>query len=181
MRRRALRATLVLAVAAASAGCGWGRLIYRRATAHRIIRVPSAGMTPTIKPGDMAAVEEGYYRDQPVRRFDIVTFKLSPEHFSEIMAGMEENAEYVQRVVGLGGETLEIKGGRVYVDGSALEETFAAVPFAEDEPFGPVKIPPDEVFLLGDNRPNSLDGRYWARPTLKRREITGKVVEIFPQ
>jgi signal peptidase I len=180
MRRRALRLTLALPLLVTLGGCQAWRIIQRAAT-HRIIRVPSEGMSPTIKPGDMAAVEEGYYGEQPVRRFDVVTFKLSPENFSEIMTGMDENAVYVQRVVGLGGETLEIKGGRIYVDGSALEETFAAVPFAEEVPFGPLKIPPDEVFLLGDNRPNSLDGRYWARPTLKRRQILGKVVEIFPQ
>ena len=180
MRRRALRLTLSLPLLLTLGGCQAAKIIFRSAT-HRIISVPSEGMAPTIRPGDMAAVEEGYYRAQPVRRFDVVTFKLAPENFSELMSDMDAGAIYVQRVVGLGGETLEIKGGKVLIDGRALEEPFATVPFAEEPPFGPVKIPEGEFFLLGDNRPNSLDSRYWARHTLRQPQLLGKVVEIFRQ
>ena len=180
MRRRALRLTLSLPLLLTLGGCQAARLI-QRAAAHRVIKVPSAGMAPTINPGDMALVEEGYYRSHPVGRFDIVTFRLSPEHFSEVMEGMDEKAEYVQRVVGLGGETLEIEGGRILVNGRVLEEPFASAPLDSKSSFGPVEIPPGVVFLLGDNRPNSLDGRYWARPTLGTGNIIGRVDQILPQ
>ena len=180
MNRRALRLTLPLPLLLTLGGCQAAHWV-QRAAAHRVIKVPSAGMAPTINPGDMAWVEDGYYRGRPVERFDIVTFRLSPEHFSEFMGGMDEEAEYVQRVIGLGGETLEIKAGRVFVDGRPLEEPFDRVPFVQESPFGPVRIPPGEVFLLGDNRPNSLDGRYWARPTLSTGNIIGKVGQILPQ
>ena len=180
MSRRAFGLALSLPLLLTLGGCQAARWV-QRAAAHRVIKVPSAGMAPTINPGDMALVEEGYYRGRPVERFDIVTFRLSPEHFSGLMEGMDEKAEYVQRVVGLGGETLEIKAGRVFVNGRALEEPFAPVPLGSESSFGPVGIPPGEVFLLGDNRPNSLDGRYWARPTLGTGNIIGRVTQILPQ
>ena len=180
MTRRASRLALALPLLFASVGCEVGRRAYYAST-HQIVRVPTGNMLPTVKPGDMAAVKEGFYSDHPVQRFDLVMFKLPPENISEEMQGIDENTKYVKRVIGLGGETLEIKGGSIYVDGRPLAEPFATVPLAAADAFGPVKIPVGEFFLMGDNRPNSLDGRYWARPTLKKQYILGKVVEIFPQ
>jgi len=180
MRHRSSKLLLPLSLLLTLCGCQTGRTVYYAAT-RRLISVPSEGMMPTIKPGDMAAVDKRPYRNSPVRRFDLVTFKLSPEHFSELMTGMDADDQYVQRVVGLGGETLEIRGGIVYIDGRELEEPFATIPSAPREAFGPVKIPAGEFFLLGDNRPNSMDGRHWARPTLRQQNITGKVVEILPR
>ncbi len=180
MKRRARRFILSLPLLLAPAGCDAGRRLYY-ASAYRIVRVPTGNMVPTVKPGDAAAVDEGYYSGHPVERFDLVTFRLPRENMTEEMESVGEGTVYLKRVVGLGGETLEIKGGRVYVDGRALEEPFATVPLGAEDAFGPVRIPEGEFFLMGDNRQNSLDGRYWARPTLKKQYILGKVVQIFPQ
>ena len=182
MIRRAFKLTLSLPLLLALGGCNGGRAIYH-AVAHRIVKVPTEAMVPTIKPGDRAAVDERYYANHPVQRFDMVTFKLPAENLTAEMAGMmtDENTIYLKRVIGLGGETVEIRGGRIYIDGRELEEPFATVPLTPRDEFGPVKIPEGEFFLMGDNRQNSLDGRYWARPTLKRQYILGKVVEIFLQ
>ncbi len=180
MRRRALRLFLPLPLLLASGGCETGRRVYYAAT-HRIVRVPTGAMLPTIKPGDAAAVNEHYYSTHPVERFDMVTYRLPRENVPAGVTGIDENTQYLKRVVGLGGETLEIKGGRVYIDGRVLEEPFATAPLREQDAFGPLKIPEGEYFILGDNRQDSLDSRYWARPTLKKQYITGKVVEVFPQ
>ncbi|MCA1618491.1 MAG: signal peptidase I [Acidobacteria bacterium] len=180
MKRHAFKLVLSLPLLFASGGCDAGRRVYYAST-HQIVRVPTGNMEPTIKPGDSAAVDLGYYSEHPVQRFDLVTFKLARENISPEMLGMDETTVYLKRVVGLGGETLEIKRGSVYIDGRALDEPFTAVPFFENEKFGPVKIPEGEYFLMGDNRPNSLDGRYWARPSLKKQQLLGKVVKIFPQ
>ena len=178
MKRRAFKLILSLPLLFTSGGCDAGRRLYYAST-HQVVRVPTGNMEPTIKPGDMAAVDTGYYSGHPVQRFDLVMFKLAPENISPEMEGMD--TVYLKRVVGLGGETLEIKGGGVYIDGRALEEPFTAIPSDAREEFGPLKIPAGEFFLMGDNRPNSLDGRYWARPTLKQQQLLGKVVKIFPQ
>lgn len=181
MRRRALKLFLMLPLLLTLGGCEAARWVIQRASSYQAIKVTTEGMSPTLKPGDKAIVEVGYYHQHPVERFDIVTFKLSPAHFSDVMRGMNENDLYVQRVIGLGGETVEIRDSRIFINGRVLEEPFATVPFDKRELFGPVKAPPDEVFLLGDNRMNSLDGRYWARPTLATGNIHGKVTQIFPQ
>ena len=181
MRSRVLRLILACPLLLALGGCDGGRGIYYALT-HRIVRVPTEAMMPTIKPGDTAAVDLGYYSERPPERFDLVMFEWPAENIpAEMMGAMDENTLYVKHVVGLGGETLEVKGGRVYIDGRVLDEPFNTVPLEAKEKFGPVKIPEGEYFLMGDNRPNSLDGRYWARPTLKMQHILGRVVELFPQ
>ena len=177
---RASRRVLTFAVLAAcccAAACSPRRIYY--AATHQIVRVPTSNMEPTIKVGEMAAVDTGYYEHHPVERFDMVILTLPPENIDPERLGTQEGTVYLKRVVGLGGETLEIKDGRVYVDGRALEETFETVPLGPDDKFGPVRVPAGEYFLLGDNRQNSLDSRYWPKPTLPKRNLLGKVAEIF--
>ena len=182
MRASARRHVLLIVVALACsclAACVSPRKFYYAAT-HKIVRIPTENMLPTIKVGDHAAVDMGYYDKHPVERFDMVVFTLPPENVSDI-PGVNKDTVYLKRVVGLGGETLEIKDGRVYVDGRALEEPFATVPLEPINKFGPLRVPEGEYFLLGDNRPNSADSRYWPRPTLPKRNLLGKVVEIFTE
>lgn len=138
-------------------------------------------MLPMIRPGDYAAVDMSYYVAHPVRRFEMVVFKLAEDNIPRDLTESDRDTIYLQRVVGLGGETLEIKGGRIYINGQQLNESFNTVPLNGRGNFGPVTIPDGEYFLMGDNRPNSMDSRYWARPTLRQQSILGKVVEIFPQ
>ncbi len=117
-----------------------------------------------------------------VKRGDIVVFKY-PE---------EPERDFIKRVIGLPGETLEVRDKRVYVNRQPLEEPYAhyslppaATPsefhevtsFDVRERYGPVTVPPAHYFVMGDNRDNSQDSRYWG--FLPRENIKGKALVIY--
>ena len=72
---------------------------------------------------------------------------------------------------------IEIKKGLIYINDNLVNETFGKIEEGKD--FPAVKIPENEYFLVGDNRPQSIDSRYWEKPTIKREDIYGKVTTII--
>ncbi len=146
--------------------------------APKIYRVPTGAMSPTIKVGDSILTDETFYLKNPVQRFDIVLFKAA-EVVNTEESQIDENQRWVMRVVGLGGETVEIKNGKVFINNKPLRELFKTEP--SDDDFGPLLIPEGEFFILGDNRPNSADSRFWPDPTLSQKAITAKVIKVLPQ
>jgi signal peptidase I len=147
------------------------------ATTHQIVRLQDEAMLPTIEPGSLAAVDTSYYAKNPVRRFDLIAFKAPPPEGDPAA----EEVFVLKRVIGLGGETLSISGGAVYVNGLRLEEPFTKIPHPAGEEFEPVSIPEGEYFFMGDNRPNSLDSRFWSKHAVGKSRFMGKVVEIFKE
>jgi len=134
-------------------------------------------MSPTINPGDGAIGDEVSYRlGAQIERFDIVVFK-APKH--PTMGSTDEyEVKYVFRVIGLSGEKVEIRKGVVWINDRVLEEPFEKIP--DERGFLPIVIPENEYFLLGDNRPNSWDGRDWVPGTIRKEDIYGEVVKILP-
>jgi signal peptidase I len=129
-------------------------------------------MSPTINIGDhLGTVEIKSNKLNPIERFDIVVYKAQP---TKINVG--EVKYLAHRVVGLPNEKIEIKKGAVFINDKLLEEPFERNVGGPD--FPAPTIPENEYFLLGDNRPNSLDSRYWNKPTIKRENIYGKVTTI---
>jgi signal peptidase I len=116
-----------------------------------------------------------------IRRRDIIVFKY-PE---------DPERDFIKRVIGLPGETVEVREKKVYINGTALDEPyvhFLAPPSAPSElhevtsfdvreRFGPVTVPADQYFMMGDNRDNSADSRYWG--FLRRDYIKGKALVIY--
>lgn len=162
MQRRPRAAWLVLLSFCATLGCGYG-----------LVKVPTGAMEPTI-PIDSYVSWEATPAD--IGRFDLVLHTLPLDDFLR-RTGAREDTRYIFRVVGLGGEKVEIKHGQVFVDDQALEEPFGKV--GSDDNFGPLVVPRGEFFLLGDNRPESNDSRFWKPPTIGRERIVGRVLKIF--
>jgi signal peptidase I len=116
-----------------------------------------------------------------VKRLDIVVFKY-PE---------EPERDFIKRVIGLPGDTVELRSKKVYVNGQPLDEPYVhflegpshgaegaeVTSFDVRERYGPVTVPPDQYFVMGDNRDNSQDSRYWG--FLRRDYIKGKALIIY--
>ena len=97
-------------------------------------------------------------------RGDIVLFKRD----------IPDSKVYAKRIVGLPGDTIEIKHGVTYINGEALEEKYLRET-PDDEDFGPFNVPEDSYFMMGDNRNNSYDSRYWDEHFVPRKSIISKV------
>jgi signal peptidase I len=128
-----------------------------------------------------SAIERALLPERSIRRGDIIVFKY-PE---------DRERDFIKRVIGLPGETLEVKDKRVYINGKRLDEPYVhfleppsgASAFSEitsydlRERYGPITIPADKYFVMGDNRDNSQDSRYWG--LLPRDDVKGRAVMIY--
>ncbi|MCR4657645.1 MAG: signal peptidase I [Lachnospiraceae bacterium] len=126
--------------------------------------IPSASMETTIMTGDRIFGNRLAYINSDPQRGDIVIFRFPDD----------EKQLFIKRVIGLPGETLFIQDGKVYINGS---ETPLDEPYVNGEPlgdYGPVTVPEGAYFMLGDNRNNSADSRYWNNPFVYRDKILGK-------
>jgi len=138
-------------------------------------KLPTESMAPTLMLGDHVIVNKKYYTMMKPQRGDVVIFPYpkNPEK------------DYLKRVVGLPGETIEIKDKQVYINGQPLEEPY--VMYTQSRPlppsmaamdkFGAVTVPNGKLFVLGDNRDNSLDSRYFG--VVDIATLKGKALYIY--
>ncbi|HAG70310.1 MAG TPA: signal peptidase I [Lachnospiraceae bacterium] len=126
--------------------------------------IPSASMETTIMTGDRIFGNRLAYINSEPQRGDIIIFKFPDD----------EKQLFIKRVIGLPGETLMVRDGLVYINGS---DTPLDEPYVNGEPFGdygPVTIPEGGYFMMGDNRNNSADSRFWNNPFVYSDKILGK-------
>jgi signal peptidase I len=143
-------------------------------------KVTTEGMSPTLNPGDAFTANPFAYQSDPVGRFEIVVFK-APEEVKRF-TGETGEVRFVQRVIGLPQEKLEIKDNKIYINDELLDEPFEKYVDIDDERknFSAIVIPENHYFLMGDNRPNSMDSRYFYSSTIKKEDIYSKILEIYP-
>ena len=123
-------------------------------------------MNPVLKNGDVVLVNRILYDASSPKRGDIIVFKPN---------GNENLHSYVKRIVGLPGETVQIKDGAVYIDGKKLKESYKTTSLEEAGlAAGEITLGGNEFFVLGDNRESSEDSRMADIGNVKRSEIEGK-------
>jgi signal peptidase I len=130
------------------------------------ITVPSESMYPTIKINDRIIVTRIYNYDK-LKRGNVIVF-----HSDEL------HEELVKRLIGLPGDTVDVKEDGVYVNGTKLDESYVVNHGGKT---GSYKVPAGEYFFLGDNRSNSFDSRLWKDSYIPKSQLKGKAVyTIFP-
>ncbi|MCA1584491.1 MAG: signal peptidase I [Acidobacteria bacterium] len=164
--------------------------LFIRTFVVQAFKIPTSSMEPNLLVGDHLLVnkfvfaptatplERGLLPIREIRRGDVVVFKY-PE---------DPERDFIKRVIALPGETVELRNQKIVVDGTVVEERYAhyLLPAAGDsegagvdvrERYGPVTVPGDHLFVMGDNRDNSQDSRYWG--FLPRHYVKGRALVIY--
>lgn len=133
-------------------------------------RIPSGSMEPTVQTGDQIFGNRLAYKKKDPQRLDIVIFRYPDD----------ERRLFIKRIIGLPGDVIDIRDGQVYVneEDTPLPDDYV-MPGAITEPgleTFPLVVPEDSYFLLGDNRENSRDSRFWEHPFVRKDKILGKAV-----
>lgn len=128
--------------------------------------IPSPSMVPTLMEGDRVLVNRFVYRWDAPERGDIVVFHPP----------IDPDVDYIKRVVAVGGDTVEVRDGRLVVNGKLLEEPYLNDGRMEGV-YPPDKVPEDHVFVMGDNRNASGDSRIWG--PVHEKALLGKAILIY--
>ena len=135
--------------------------------------VSGSSMETTLSSGDQLIVDKISYRFRDPQRYDIIVFPYK----------YEEDTYYIKRIIGMPGETIQVIGGYVYINGELLEsDIYGAEPMESGQLADqPITLGDDEYFVLGDNRNHSSDSRDPSVGVLKRSDLLGRAwVRIYP-
>jgi len=163
--------------------------LFVRTWVFQAFKIPTGSMEPNLLVGDHLIVNKMIFSPavtslerillprREIRRGDIIVFKY-PE---------EPERDFIKRVIGLPGDRLELRRKTIYINGSPITEDYAylteppssAEEVTEDlrEFYGPIAVPSDQYFMMGDNRDNSEDSRYWG--ALPAHYIKGRALFIY--
>ena len=141
--------------------------------------IPSGSMEPTVLIGDHLIVSRiGYDAGVPFTDYHVPLWRNpARQQIIVFRAPLPGNPDFIKRTIGLPGDTLEIKQGVVFVNGNRLEEPYRQDPPNPTENRPAVHVPQGEYFMMGDNRENSYDSRYWG--FVPRANIIGTPMIIY--
>lgn len=140
-------------------------------------KIPSGSMIPTLLVGDHLLVSKFLYKFTEPKRGEIVVFKYPDD----------PSRNFIKRIIAVGGDTVEIREKIVYVNGTRQDEPYVQHVFPDILParysprdnFGPITVPSNSFFMLGDNRDSSLDSRFWDHRFVAHRALVGKAWIIY--
>ena len=161
--------------------------LFIRAFIVQAYKIPSGSMIPTLLIGDYLLVNKLAYGIRNPIKNDFIYFRKLPER-QEIVVftyPLNKKLDFIKRVIGLPGDTVEIVNKKVYVNGKLLKEPYVQFNDPEIYPkevsprdnYGPVKVPPGYIFVLGDNRDQSYDSRFWGFVPINY--LKGKALIIY--
>lgn len=173
---------------------GWGGALLWALVISAVLRagvvqaswVPSGSMEPTLLPGDHMLVNKLCY-DLKLPFTGVVLLPLGEPQRGDVVVFANptgHGSDFVKRIVGLPGETVAMRGKVLYIDGKPLAQDwgrYSGRSHAGDH-FGPVKVPPKSYFMMGDNRDNSFDSRFWNQGRggfVPREEIVGRAEVVL--
>jgi signal peptidase I len=130
-------------------------------------RVQGTSMEPLLRDGDRIVVNKFVYRFQSIETGDVVVFWYP----------REPSVSFIKRVVGRPGDLVEIRAGRVFVNGTWMPEPYLAEDFHDTESYAPTRVRPGHYFVLGDHRRSSNDSRSWGQ--VPQKYIYGQAVFRF--
>ena len=172
-RRRALAEMAAAIVAAVLLAAGMQEFVAQP------FSIPSTSMVPTLQRGDRILVLKAFFDWHDLREGDIVVFTRPPRD----QCGGPADDDLVKRVIALPGQTIYSAGGTIYVDGRRLAEPY----LPRIDPLGPpipgatrkdpFRVPRGEFYMMGDNRQDSCDSRYWG--PIQGSSIVGRVVLLW--
>jgi signal peptidase I len=134
---------------------------------YQPVQVEGTSMAPLLSDQERIFINKFVYRFEPIRRGDVVTFWYP----------LDRSKSFIKRVIGLPGDTIEIRAGELYVNGEHVPEPYVPASYFDDSSYGPYKIPPDEYFVMGDHRDSSNDSRIFG--AVQRKFIYGKAVFAY--
>jgi signal peptidase I len=154
--------------------------------------IPSGSMMDTLQVGDYILVNKFLYGPElPMTDYRLPALRVP--HRGDIIVfkyPQDEKRDFIKRIIGTPGDTVQVRGQQVFINGRALEESAyvrknpTALPHTASPTFcgyayacEPLVVPPDSYFVMGDNRDNSQDSRYWG--FVKRDKIKGKAFLIY--
>jgi signal peptidase I len=129
--------------------------------------VQGASMEPSLHHGERLLVDKLTYRFRPPKRGEIIVFRYPTD----------PRYRYIKRVIGLPGDQIEIRRHQLYINGQPVQENYINGPTYGD--FGPVIVPEDTVFVLGDNRNNSDDSRFSDVGPVPLRYVVGRAIFLY--
>jgi signal peptidase I len=150
-------------------------------------KIPSGSMKPTLLVGDQIMVNKFIYGVK-IPYFRKTIIPISDPQRGDIVVfifPVDRSKDFIKRVIGLGGDTIEIKNKKIFINGKEYTDSFGV--YTEEfiypasvnprDNFGPVTVPRGSIFVMGDNRDESLDSRFWGFVDLK--DVEGKAFIIY--
>jgi signal peptidase I len=160
--------------------------LFIRSFVVQAFKIPSGSMIPTLVIGDHILVNKFVYGVH-LPYFGTSIIPVGTPHRGDVVVFVypqDEEKDFIKRVVGVAGDTIEVREKRLYVNGEAVPDPYAHFAEGEDgrtmaprDNFGPFQVPAGYIFVMGDNRDRSYDSRFWGPVALDK--VKGKAFLIY--